>query len=135
MPEINYSYIPLNACETSIFQFLEPQIVSEPYLERPVKSAKDFPVNMTCNIASHFIFHDTDIYWFKNGFKKMKFRRIRNQADGDNLLQSATIEFPVFSKDSYIHQGYYQCVIFAPRFMKEEIRSSKLQLQFQGNVF
>ena len=42
MPEINYSYIPLNACETSIFQFLKPQIVSEPYLERPVKSAERF---------------------------------------------------------------------------------------------
>ena len=90
---------------------------------------------MTCNIASHFTLHDADMYWLKNGFKKLKLRRIRNEADGDSLLQSTTIELPVFSNDSYIRQGYYQCVVFAPRFMKEEIRSSKLQLQFQGNFF
>ena len=135
MSETNYSYIPLSAYETSISQFLEPRIVSKPCLERPVKSAKDFPVNMTCNIASHFKLHDTDIYWFKNGLKTSKLTRIRNEAHGGSLLQSTTIELPVFSNESYIHQGYYQCVVFAPRFMKEEIISSKLQLQFQGNFF
>ena len=133
MSESNYGYIPLNSYETSIFQFLGPRIVSKPYLERPVKSAKDFPVNMTCNIASHFILHDTDIYWSKNGFEKLKFRRIQNEANGDSLLQSTTIELTSSSNDSYSHQGYYQCVIFAPRFMNKEVRSSKLQVQFQGN--
>ena len=115
-----------------LFLTLVPQIVSMA-LERPVKSAKDFPVNMTCSIASHFILHDADIYWFKNGFEKSKFRRIRNEADGDSLLQSTTIELTSSSNDSYSHQGYYQCFIFAPRFMKEEVRSPKLQIQFQGN--
>ena len=88
---------------------------------------------MTCKIASHFILHDADISWFKNGFEKLKFRRVQNEADGNSLLQSTTIELISSSNDSYSHQGYYQCIIFAPRFMKEEVRSSKLQVQFQGN--
>ena len=75
------------------------------------------------------------MYWLKNGFKKLQFRRIQNEADGDSLLQSTTIELSAFSNDSYIRQGYYQCVVFAPRFMTKEIKSSKLQLQFQGNFF
>ena len=129
----NNSCISLNPYETSISQFLVPQIVSKPYLERPVKVAKDFPVNITCNVASHFTLHDVDMYWLKNGFEKLKFRKIVNQADRGNLLQSMTIELSASSNDSYSHQGYYQCAVFARRFMKEEVRSSKLQLQIQGN--
>ena len=88
---------------------------------------------MTCNVASHFILHDADVYWLKNGFEKLKFRKIGNQDDRDSLLQSMTTELSSSSNDSYSHQGYYQCVIFAQRFMKEEVLSSKLQVQFQGN--
>ena len=88
---------------------------------------------MTCNIASHFELHDADMYWFKNGFEKLKFRRIRGEAHGGSSLQSTTIELTSSSNDSYSHQGYYQCVIFARKCMKKEVRSSKLQLQFQGN--
>ena len=102
-------------------------------MEQPVKTAKDFPVNMTCNVVSHFTLHDADVYWLKNGFEKLEFGKIRKQDDRDSLLQSMTIELSATSNDSYSHQGYYQCVIFAPRFMKEEILSSKLQVQFQGN--
>ena len=87
---------------------------------------------MTCNVASHFLLHDADVYWLKNGFEKLKFRKIGNQVDRDGLLQSSTIELPATSNDSYSYQGFYQCVVFAPRFMKEEVRSSKLQVQFQG---
>ena len=89
---------------------------------------------MTCNIASHFMLHDVEVYWFKNGFEKLKFRKIQNHSVGQRLLQS-TIELPSSSNDSYSHQGYYQCVIFAQRFMAKEVRSSKLQVQFQGNFF
>ena len=89
---------------------------------------------MTCNIASHFMLHDVDVYWFKNGFEKLKFRKIQNHSVGQRLLQS-TIELSSSSNDSYSHQGYYQCVIFAQRFMEKEVRSSKLQVQFQGNFF
>ena len=88
---------------------------------------------MTCNVASHFKLHDADMYWLKNGFEKLKLRKIRNQADRDGLLQSTTIELSASSNDSYSYQGYYQCVVFARRFMKEEVRSLKLQVQFQGN--
>ena len=88
---------------------------------------------MTCKVASHFVLHDADVYWLKNGFEKLKFRKIGNQTDRDSLLQSTTIELPFTSNDSYSHQGYYQCVVFARRFMKEGILSSKLQVQFQGS--
>ena len=77
--------------------------------------------------------HDADVYWLKNGFEKLKRRKIGNQADRDSLLQSTTIELSATSNDSYSHQGYYQCVVFARRFMKEEVLSSKLQVQFQGS--
>ena len=77
--------------------------------------------------------YDADVYWLKNGFEKLKFRKIGNQADRDSLLQSTTIELSATSDDSYSHQGYYQCVVFARRFMKEEVLSSKLQIQFQGS--
>lgn len=90
---------------------------------------------MTCKIASHFVLHNADMYWLKNGFEKLKFRRIRNEADRDSLLQLTTLELTSSSNDSYSHQGYYQCVVFAPRYMKEKekVRSLKLQVQFQGN--
>ena len=101
-------------------------------MDRLVKAAKDFPVNVTCNVASHFLLDDADVYWLKNGFEKLKFRKIVNQPDRDGFLQSTTIELSATSNDSYSYQGYYQCVVFARRFMKEEVRSSKLQLQFQG---
>ena len=97
-----------------------------------MKVATDFPVNMTCNVASHFLLHDADLFWLKNGIEKFKFRKIRSQADKDGLLQSTTIELSGSSNDSYSYQGYYQCVVFAPKFMKEEVKSSKLQVQFQG---
>ena len=87
---------------------------------------------MTCKVASHFTLHDADVYWLKNGFEKLKFRKLRNQADGDSLLQYTTIELSATSNDSYGHQGYYQCAVFAQRFMKKEVLSSKLQVQFQG---
>ena len=77
--------------------------------------------------------HDADVYWLKNGFEKLKRRKTGNQADRDSLLQSTTIELSATSNDSYSHQGYYQCVVFARRFMKEEVLSSKLQIQFQGS--
>ena len=130
-----YSYISLNSYQTTNSQFLGPRIISKPYFKRPVKSAKDFPVNMTCNIASHFMLHDADVYWLKNGFEKLKYRKIRNHTDEESVLQSTTIELSASSNDSYSHQGYYQCVVFAQRFMKKEVKSSKLQLQFQGNFF
>lgn len=34
----------------------------------------------------------------------------------------------------YPIQGYYQCAIFNASYMKEEVRSQKVHLQFQGNV-
>ena len=34
----------------------------------------------------------------------------------------------------YPIQGYYQCAIFKSGYMKEEARSQKVHLQFQGNV-
>ena len=106
----------------------------KPCLDRPVKAAKDFPVNLTCVIASHFLLHDADVYWLKNGFEKLKFRKIGNQTDRDCLLQSTIIELSAASNNSYGYQGYYQCVVFSRRFMKEEVRSSKLQLQFEGKL-
>ena len=89
---------------------------------------------MTCGIASHFLLDDADVYWLKNGFEKLKFRKIGNQTDRDGLLQSTTIELSAASNNSYSYQGYYQCAVFARRFMKEEVRSSKLQLQFEGKL-
>ena len=102
--------------------------MSKPYFDRTVKAAKDLTVNMTCNVASHFLLRETDVYWLKNGFEKLKFKTTGNQ---EGLLQSTTIELAATSNDSYIYQGYFQCVAFAPRFMKEEARSSKLQVQFE----
>ena len=104
-------------------------------MEKPVKAAKDFPVNMTCNVASHFTLLNADMYWLKNGFEKLKFRKFGNYADGDNFIQSMTIELSASSNDSYSYQGYYQCVVYAQRLMKEEVKSSKLHVQFQGNFF
>ena len=37
--------------------------------------------------------------------------------------------------EKYCIQGYYQCAVFNASYMKEEARSKKLYLQFQGNVF
>ena len=86
--------------------------MSKPYFDRPVKAAKDFAVNMTCNIASHFLLHETDVYWLKNGLEKLKFETTGNQ---EGLLQSTTINWQpllmtaTFTRDIIsvlcLHQG------------------------------
>ena len=90
---------------------------------------------MKCNIASHFPLHDGDVYWIKNGFNKLNPNKIQNHSDGNRTFQSASIELSVSFNDSYKHQGYYQCVVFVQKFMKKEVKSSKLHVQFQGNFF
>ena len=79
--------------------------------------------------------NDADVYWIKNGFDKLNYSKIQKHSDGGHLLQLASVELSYSANDSYSYQGYYQCVVFAATFMKQEVISPKLHVQVQGIFF
>ena len=114
-----------------IYVFLEPRIVSGPYLQNLVISAKDFPVKIECKIASHFILKVTEVYLLRNGFTKLS-SSVQNIYIGH---QSVSTVLQASLNESYNTQGYYQCVVFVSNIMRQEVISKKLHFQFQGNHF
>lgn len=113
------------------YVFLEPRIVSGPYLQNLVTSVKDFPVKIECKIASHFILKATEVYLLRNGFTKLS-SSVQNIYTGH---QSVSTVLQSSLNESYNTQGYYQCVVFVSNIMRQEVMSKKLHFQFQGNHF
>lgn len=122
-----------------IYFFLEPCFKA--YFVTPFESATKSHIKLKCNMTSHFKPNYTDIYWLKNGFKKIRLNEdhtsisIVSLRNNLSLIQSYNSILEIQMHRNYSVQGYYQCVIFTPMFMTQEARSQKLQLQFQGNIF
>ena len=113
--------------------FIEPKIISQPSFEAPFTSTND-PVNLIgCSIASHFNLTETEVYWLKNGYEKIHLSISGKIPKGGGVVKLTNNSFKVDEK--YAVQGYYQCAVFNTRYMKEEAKSEKLHLQFQGNAF
>ena len=74
----------------------------------------------------------TAVYWLKNGYEKIHLNISDVIPEGGGVVKLANNSFAVDEK--YPIQGYYQCAVNAS-YMKEEARSEKLHLQFQGKVF
>ena len=74
-----------------------------------------------------------EIYWLRNGYKKTHLNINHGIPKGGGVVKLRNNNFKV--KLKYPIQGYYQCAIFNASYMREEARSQKLHLQFQGNVF
>lgn len=87
---------------------------------------------MRCFIVSHFNLSDGDVYLLKNGFEKLRIGGFVQVNPENALAQIYDTEAQNFSNNIYSAQGFYQCVVFTPRFMKREVKSQKLQIQFQG---
>ena len=96
---------------------------------------------MRCNITSHFKPNISDLYWLKNGFRRIAVTEDQTnisevlQSNNTSLIQPyrAILQYRV--NHNYSVQGYYQCAVFAPRFMTHKVISTKLQLQFKGKLF
>ena len=88
-----------------------------------------------CTIATHFNLSSTAVYWLKNGFEKTDFTISENIPEGGGVFQLRDKGFQVESQRKYAIQGYYQCAVYDTRYMKEEVRSERLDVQFQGNIF
>ena len=137
---LNKSFVCLSSFDISVFfSFLEPRF--KPYFVTPVESTTTSPVNLRCNITSHFKPNNSDIYLLKNGFKKVYLSENQTSISivplGNNLslIQPYNSILQYQMHGNYSAQGYYQCAVFTSTFMTKEARSKKLPLQFQGNVF
>ena len=116
--------------------FIDPKIISAPSIEAPPFATTADPVFLTeCRIATHFNLSKTAVYWLKNGFEKTDFTSSGHIPEGGGVFPLRAKRFQAEPSSMHIIQGYYQCAVFDPRYMKEEVRSEKLHLQFQGNVF
>lgn len=124
----------LNSYTFLICVFLEPRL--KPYITTNDSAIE----SLRCIITSHFKPNIFDFYWLKNGFRKIALNE--EQANISGVLQSnntsllqpyrAILQYRV--NHNYSVQGYYQCAVFAPRFMTHKAISTKLQLQFQGKI-
>ena len=104
--------------------------MSIPSFDSPVKSNN--LVRMRCLIVSHFNLSDGDVYLLKNGLEKLSvggFVQV-NSENASTQIYETTVQN--LSTNIYSAQGFYQCVVFTRRFMKREVKSQKLQIQFQG---
>ena len=113
--------------------FVEPKIISQPSFETPFNTTKDFVKLIGCNIATHFNLSGAEVYWLKNGYEKIHLNISDVIPEGGGVVKLTDDSFK--SDEKYRIQGYYQCVVFNSSYMKEQARSEKLHLQFQGNVF
>ena len=114
------------------FFFIEPKFISQPTFGAPFTTTKDY-VNLTgCSVATHFNLTKNEIYWLKNGYEKIHLNISDVIPKGGGVVKLTNNNFRVNVK--YPIQGYYQCAIFNASYMKEEARSKKVHLQFQGNV-
>ena len=104
--------------------------MSIPSFESPVKPNN--LVRIRCLIVSHFNLSDGDVYLLKNGLQKLSVGGFV-QVNSENLLaQIYETTLQNLSTNIYNAQGFYQCVVFTPRFMKREVKSQKLQIKFPG---
>ena len=69
----------------------------------------------------------------KNGYETIHLNISGIVPKGGGVVKLRNNNFKVEEKCAV--QGYYQCAVFNARYMKEEARSKKLHLQFQGNIF
>ena len=99
-----------------------------PSFESPVRSNN--LVSIICFIVSHFNLSDGDVYLLKNGFEKLSIGGFEGVNPENVQFYQTTVQN--LSSNIYSAQGFYQCVLFTPRFMKREVKSQKQQIQFHG---
>ena len=131
---INFYQTKMNSMWLHDF-FIEPKIISSPSFEVSFTTTADPVILRGCSIAIHFDPSETAVYWLKNGFEKSNFTGKRQIPVGGGVFRLGSKVFDVEPSSMYIIQGYYQCAVFDPRYMKEEVRSERLDVQFQGNIF
>ena len=115
--------------------FIEPKIISAPSACKPFTTTKDEVFLSGCRIATHFNLSSTTVYWLENGLEKTGFTSSGNIPEGGSVFQLTGKDFEVEPQMKFTIQGYYQCAVFDTRYMKEEVRSERLDVQFHGNIF
>ena len=78
-----------------------------------------------CSFASHANLTPADVYWIKNGITKIR----TNFTQSNGVYQLKNL---IYEAATYREQGYYQCAVFTEEYMSKEVRSQKVEVQFQG---
>ena len=112
-------------CNSSCFFLEEPKLLTQPRLQEPINSTGESFVITGCSFASHINLTQTDVFWIKNGITRIR----TNVTQSNGIYQLSNL---IYEASTYQEQGYYQCAVFTEECMSKEVRSQKIEVQFQG---
>ena len=78
-----------------------------------------------CNVTAPFELKPEQCYYLKDGVKRMN-------ASVTNSGGITTFRQLVLPNADLSTQGYYECVVFIPNIMSQELKSKKLDIQFNS---
>ena len=92
-----------------------------------------------CTLSSQVQLNPENIYWLKNGKEHISTKFSTTIKIVESIVQgSIASEFDykyfelIYTTTNYTMQGYYQCAVYHPRYMSDEIKSTAVNIQFQG---
>ena len=95
-----------------------------------------------CTLSSQVQLNPENIYWLKNGKEHISTNLSETTKLGNITFNETYFRVPIkidykyseliYTTTNYTMQGYYQCAVYDPRYMSEEIKSTAVNIQFQG---
>ena len=86
------------------------------------KSIGDSVIIAGCQLQSVFPITNNDVYFVRNAFEN-----INATVTSNKVMENLIIDL-----SSFQDHGFYQCGLFASKYMTKEIRSDSISLQFEG---
>ena len=87
-----------------------------------------------CILHSSVTLNAENMHWLKDGkikISKIFSSRISISSFGNKYTYSEL----KYAITNHSMQGYYQCVVFDPKYISKEVKSTAVTIQFQGNRF
>ena len=91
-----------------------------------------------CSLYSPVKLNANNMYWIKDGKIKIAANVSTKVKQGEIIGGIRTFGYDynyfelTYAVTNYTMQGYYQCVVFHPKYMSEEVKSTAVSIQFQG---
>ena len=91
-----------------------------------------------CSLYSPVKLNAKDMYWLKDGKIKITANVSTKVKQGEIIggIRSIAYDYNYFeltyAVTNHTMQGYYQCVVFHPKDMSKEVKSTAVSIQFQG---
>ena len=108
-----------------IFIFLdntEVNFINRPSFLSQHKNVGDSVIIAGCQLQSIFPITNNDVYFVRNAFENIN----------ATVTSNKVMENLIIDTSSFQDHGFYQCGLFASKYMTEEIRSDSINLQFEG---